>query len=298
MEVTSQETSRSALHSGAGWTPYFLMLLQGVLYGFGDPISKAAYEAMPVFSLLSLRYLIALLLFLAFAGKRILQGVRHCAVKDWLLPSLCITCATQISNLALGMTAATSVAFLRSLSTVMTPLLALVFFRSRYHWRHIPIQLMVVVGLYLLCGMGGLSGFGLGEVLALLSALLMAGALVFGGSALSRMDPITLSAMQTAVSAVVATTCALVFNGGWNLDVATPQIWAVIVYLGICCTLVGFLLQNKALKSLPARTVALLQCFCPVMTAFFSYILLGEQLSAAGMIGSAIILACVTAETF
>lgn len=39
--------------------PYLLVLLQGVLYGFGDPISKVAYEVMPVFSLLTVRYLIA-----------------------------------------------------------------------------------------------------------------------------------------------------------------------------------------------------------------------------------------------
>ena len=43
--------------------------------------------------------------------------------------------------------------------------------------------------------------------------------------------------------------------------------------------------------------VALLQCFCPVMTAMFSFSLPDERLSAAGFIGSAIILICVAAET-
>ena len=30
-----------------------LILLQSVLYGFGDPISKAAYETMSVYSLMT-----------------------------------------------------------------------------------------------------------------------------------------------------------------------------------------------------------------------------------------------------
>ena len=39
-----------------------LILLQSLLYGFGDPISKEAYGVMPVCSLLSIRYLLALAL--------------------------------------------------------------------------------------------------------------------------------------------------------------------------------------------------------------------------------------------
>lgn len=281
----------------AGLAPYLLVLLQGLLYGFGDPISKEAYDVMPVYSLLSLRYLLALVVMLLFAGRRIFAGLRSCSPRDWLLPSLCMGGAYLSSNLALGMTAATSVAFLRSLSTVMTPLLALAVYRKTYSRRHIPIQLLVVLGLYLLCGRGGLSGFGAGEVLALLAALLLAGSLVFGQAALGRTDPVTLSAVQTAVSAAMATACAPLFSGGWHLDAATPKIWLIIVYLAVGCTVSGYLLQNAALKKLPARTVALLQCVCPVLTAFFSRLVLGERLSAAGVAGAAVILACVAVET-
>lgn len=274
-----------------------LILLQSLLYGLGDPMSKEAYEAMPVCSLLSIRYLLALALLLLFAGRRIREGLQNCSPGDWLPSSLCIAGSYVLSNLALPITAATSVAFLRSLSTVMTPVLALAVFRTRYRWQHIPIQLLIVVGLYLLCGRGGLSGFGWGEALTLLSALLMAGALVFGRRALKRVDAVTLSAVQTGMSALVATVCAWGFFGGWHLEAATPSVWAVIVYLAVCCTLTGYLLQNGALEKLPARTVALLQCTCPVMTALFSYWILGERLSAAGIAGAVVILLCVMAET-
>ena len=74
------------------------------------------------------------------------------------------------------------------------------------------------------------------------------------------------------------------------------QIWAVIVYLAIACTAAGYLLQNHALRQIPARTVALLQCACPVCTAVFSFLILRERLSAAGVIGALIILTCVAAE--
>ena len=276
--------------------PCLLILLQSALYGLGDPISKTAFDVMPVYSLLSIRYLLALAVLMLFAGKRIVKGLRESSCRDWLLPSLCMGGGYLTNNIALGMTAATSVAFLRSLSTVMTPLLALVIYRRRFHRRHIPVQLLVVVGLYLLCGLGGLSGFGMGEVFALLSALLMAGSLVFGEKALDRVDPMTLTACQTAISAAMATVCAPLFNGGWHLQLITGQVGAIILYLAVCCTVAGYALQNAALGKISSRTVALLQCICPVMTALFSRVLLGERLSAAGLVGAAVILLCVILE--
>ena len=286
-----------ASRSRSKWFPCFLILLQSLLYGFGDPISKFAFDVMPVYSLLVLRYSMALVVLLLLFGKRIWTGLKACSVKDWILPTLCMAGAYVVNNIALDLTAATSVAFLRSLATVMTPLLALVVYRRTYRWQHIPIQCLVVVGLYLLCGLGGLSGFGLGEVLSLLSALLLAGSLVFGEHALERVDPITLSTLQVAASVLMAAICAPIFNGGLHLELTTPTIWAIITYMAIGCTLAGYLLQNAALTTLSSRTAALLQCACPVLTAVFSRFVLDERLSVAGIIGAVIILICVVAET-
>ena len=286
-----------AAQSRSKWFPCFLILLQSLLYGFGDPISKFAFDVMPVYSLLVLRYSMALVVLLLLFGKRIWKGLKQCSVKDWLLPTLCMSGAYVVNNIALDLTAATSVAFLRSLATVMTPLLALAAYRRTYRWQHIPIQCLVVVGLYLLCGLGGLSGFGLGEVLSLLSALLLAGSLVFGEHALERVEPITLSTLQVAASVLMAAICAPIFNGGLHLELTTPTIWAIITYMAIGCTLAGYLLQNAALTTLSPRTAALLQCACPVLTAVFSRFVLGERLSVAGVIGAVIILICVVAET-
>ena len=286
-----------AAQSRSKWFPCFLILLQSLLYGFGDPISKFAFDVMPVYSLLVLRYSMALVVLLLLFGKRIWKGLKQCSVKDWILPTLCRSGAYVVNNIALDLTAATSVAFLRSLATVMTPLLALAAYRRTYRWQHIPIQCLVVVGLYLLCGLGGLSGFGLGEVLSLLSALLLAGSLVFGEHALERVDPITLSTLQVAASVLMAAICAPIFNGGLHLELTTPTIWAIITYMAIGCTLAGYLLQNAALTTLSSRTAALLQCACPVLTAVFSRFVLGERLSVAGVIGAVIILICVVAET-
>ncbi|MBQ6810639.1 MAG: DMT family transporter, partial [Firmicutes bacterium] len=182
-----------------------LILLQSIIYGFGDPISKAAYEAMPVYSLLSLRYLIATAVLLLFAGRKVICGLRQYHIKDWLLPSICMALSYIFNNIGLQLTAATSVAFLRSLSVVITPILAWLVYRKTIHKKLIPILIFIVIGLYLLCGLGGLSSFGMGEIITLLAALMVAGSLVFGEKALKKMDALTLTATQTLVSAIIAT---------------------------------------------------------------------------------------------
>lgn len=272
-----------------------LILLQSVLYGFGDPISKAAYESMSVYSLITVRYTIALVVLFALFGKRIVRGLKGFSVRLWLVPSLCVAGGFVLNNIALDLTTATSATFLRSMATILTPILAFLIYRTRYHWVHLPLQLLVVVGLYLFCG--GMSGFGLGEVVGLASAVLIAASLVFSDTAMDEMDALALTAVQTAASMVLALICAFLFEGGLTLQGASPTNWAIIVYLAIGCTLVGYLLQNIALSGISSRTVALLQCTAPVLTAFFSFFILGEQLSLSGKIGAALILLCVAAET-
>ena len=125
MSDQSTPVTRLPLRKGASlrWLPSLCIFLQSVLYGLGDPISKSAYEVLPVYSLLTARYGIALAFLLLVFGRRIWRGLKVCSPRDWLLPSLCMGGAYVANNIALELTAATSVAFLRSLSTVMTPLL-------------------------------------------------------------------------------------------------------------------------------------------------------------------------------
>ncbi|MEG0779122.1 MAG: DMT family transporter [Oscillospiraceae bacterium] len=273
-----------------------LILAQSLLYGLGDPISKLAYETMPVYTMLAFRYVLALVFFLLVFGRRIFAAIKTTGVALYLPAGGCMALAYIGSNLALDSAAATNVAFLRSLTALITPLLALLLFRRRYRLIHAALQVVVVLGLYLLCAQGGLSGFGRGEGYALLSALFGALALLCSERALEQGgDAVALSAVQTACSAVVCVGMALVTQSG--LPAVSPSVWVTMVYLAIGCTVGGYLLQNAALSHLPSRTVAMLQCSYPVMTALLSRLLLGERLSIMGLLGAAIILACVLAES-
>ena len=280
-------------------TAISLILLQSLLYGLGDPISKEAFNTVPLFKMLTLRYCIALAVMLIIWGKRIVSGLKKSNIRDWIIPVLCMGGAYVANNVALLMTQATAVAFIRSLPTIIAPLLAFIVFRRRYAKRLIVLQVFVVVGLYMLCcGKGGLgNGFGFGEVFALVSAILLAASLVFGEKSLDKVDPITLTALQTFASAAMAV-IGMIAADEVQVKPMTVSVWAIIIYLAVLCTVAGYLLQNIALKSIPSHTVAVVQCLCPVMTAMFSFFILGEKLSLFGIAGAIIILICLVAAVY
>ena len=277
--------------------PEALIILQSIVYGFGDPISKIAFEVTPVYSMMSVRYSIAFVVCFVLFRKRIINTLRTVPVRAWLIPGLCIGLTYLLNNVALALTDATSVAFLRSLSVVFTPVFAFLIYRTHYKWQHIALQILVLPGLYLLCVRGGLSGFGIGEVVTLVAACFAAGTLVFSKSYIETVDPVSLTALQGGCSAALAIGGSFIFEGGIHVETTTPVAWMIILYLAIMCTFLGYLMQNLALTRISDRSVALLQTLCPVMTALFAFILLGERLSAAGIAGALIIIVCVTLST-
>lgn len=275
-----------------------LIVLQSVIYGFGDPISKIAFEVVPVYSMMSIRYSIAFLVCLILFSKRIVTTLRTAKLRTWLVPGMLIGMCYLLNNVALSMTDATSVAFLRTMSVIITPIFAFAFFGKRIDKWQAAIILLVIPGLYLLCVKGGLSGFGAGEIVTLCAACCMAGALVFISRYIDSVDPVSMTALQAACSAVLAIIGSFAFEGGVDVHVGSTKVWLIILYLAILCTFLGYLLQNLALTKISENTVAMLQTLCPVMTAFFSFILLGEKLSLHGIAGAVIIILCVICENY
>lgn len=276
-----------------------LIVLQCVVYGFGDPISKIAFDVVPVYAMMTVRYSIAFAVCFLLFHKRIIKTVKTVPLKAWLIPGLCIGLSYILNNVALSMTEATSVAFLRSMAVIITPALAFIMFGKKYSWQQLLAQILVLPGIYLLCVRGGLSGFGAGEVIALLAAALTAATLVLSGKYLEEVDPVSLTALQGGCSAVLALIGCFIFEGARiDMSAADGKVWAIILYLAIMCTFLGYLMQNLALTGISERSVSLIQSLCPVMTAIFSLIILGERLSTAGIIGAAIIILCALTEAW
>ncbi len=273
---------------------YILMIvLQCVIYGVGNPITKIAYESITPFWCLAFRFTLATLVMTAIAGKRAIAELRTVHTGDWMPGALCMAGAYILSNIALNLTTATAVGFLMSLPVMFVPILSFFVLHRPYRWTFLPAQLAAAAGLYLLCSGGAAVSFGWGETLALIVAACVAGALVWGKKSLQSLSPLTVSFAQIAITTVLSIMGALIFEHGTDLSAIQPEAWWVIVYLAVLCSCLSYLLQNIALMHIPCSLISLTQCTEPVFTAAASFAILGEHLSGMGWWGAALLLACI-----
>lgn len=87
---------------GRGSTlPYaLLILLQSVLYGFGNPLSKIGFRSITVLWCLGIRFSAAAVLMLLLFGRRTVRTLRAAPVKAWLPCSLAMAVAYASCNMA------------------------------------------------------------------------------------------------------------------------------------------------------------------------------------------------------
>lgn len=274
------------------------VLLQSFFYALCNPLTKIAYRSISPLWLLAIRFSVAAALCTAFWGKKMLHEVRRLSPSVWLGSSLCCAGAFIAGNLALEYASATNVGFIISLSFLFTPFFSFVAMQRKIKLGQIALQMVTVLGMFLLCCNGGQFSFGLGELLALGNALFLAGLLAFGESASKRMSIWSVTTLQIYAAAVFCGLFALAFGGNVSqLYAVTWDAWLILLYQILCCTLAAYYLQNVAVKHLSAVTVSAVQCTQPIITVGLSWLMLDESLSTTGLIGAGIIMGCLLLDS-
>lgn len=275
------------------------ILLQSIVYGFGNPLTKVAYESITPFWCLFFRFTLAFIIFMLFFGRSVIRQLKASKLSEFLPVSLCMALAYITCNIALSLTSATNVGFLMSLPVIFAPILSVFILKERYDLRHLPLQALVIVGLLMLCMQEGGLSLGSGEFFALMTAVFIAGALVYGKKSLNtHLDAITISAAQAGCTAILSLGFALLFDDISNIPKIQPSAWAVVCYLAVFCTCIAYVLQNMALSWSSPALVSMVQCSQPILTAIVAWALLGESMSLIGIAGAVIIIICTVIESY
>lgn len=127
-----------------------------------------------------------------------------------------------------------------SLPVIFTPLLAVVILHQKYDFRYLPLQIIIIFGMYLLCSNEGGTTLNKGDILALITAIALSGSLVFGKKSLKSLDAVTISAAQVEVTAFMSLICALLFDDSYIVTNIAPAAWGVIIYLALTCTCIAY----------------------------------------------------------
>lgn len=149
---------------------------------------------------------------------------------------------------------------------------------------------LALVGLVLLLGApaGGPQPV-LGALLALVPAGAFAALTVVNRTPVTGLGPLELTGVSFTFGAVLLVPLALAMGGGWRP--AGPGSVAVLLWLGLGPTALAYGAYFAGLRTVPATAASLIALLEPLTAAVGAALLLGERMTALGLVGAALLVA-------
>ncbi len=155
----------------------------------------------------------------------------------------------------------------------------------------IPAAAVVaVLGMYMLCMSGGISGLYLGDLLCLICAVCFTGHILVVDR-FSAFDGIKISCIQFFTVGVLSGICMLAFE-----EVSMSSIlsaWLPILYTGVCSSGIAYTLQIIGQKKAEPAVASIVMSLESVFAGVGGWLVLGEKLSARELGGCALVFAAV-----
>jgi drug/metabolite transporter (DMT)-like permease len=261
---------------------YVLLLLAvTVVWGWTFVLVKDAITQYPTLPFLELRFLLAALVMVALVRR--LPTRRE--LKVGLIAGVVLAGGYLFQTLGLTTTSPGNAGLITGLFVVFTPLIDRLFGVS-LHRRTIVAAVCALIGVALLTG--GPSGFGLGDLLVMVAAILLALHIVL----LSRWSP----GLPAAPLAMLQMgTCALIFTAGgsWSLRPPTAGVWVAIVITGVFASALAFYVQTWAQAHLDASRTALILATEPAWAVVASVVLAGQRFGLIQAAGATLVLGAI-----
>ena len=277
------------------------LTLAAAIWGGVYVVSKVVLDVIPPFTLLILRFAVALVVL----GSFVVARKAYIARKDYPLLMAIAFVGVTISISAQFVGTKLSTAHMGALITSASPafiaLFAVLLLKERLNWRQLVGILLATIGVVSVVGIPGAED----------TASSMTGNLILLVAAVSWGLYTVLSKKATQVySSLSVTTYAalfgLVFTSPamvWELSV-TPvswdfgwEIWMGVLYIGMVSTAGAFYLWNKGFELMQAGSGAGFFFIQPIVGGLLGWLLLHEHLGIGYFIGAFFIFAGVALST-
>ncbi|MBW8846567.1 MAG: DMT family transporter [Burkholderiales bacterium] len=204
---------------------------------------------------------------------------------------LLMTLGAVMQQIGIQFTSVTNAGFLTAVYVPLVPVLGWLLLRQVAHWSVWPAAVGCLVGAFLLSGAHELN-VGLGDLWVAGSAIPWAVHVLMVGRWADRMGaPFLVASGQFAVCGLLSLIAAFAME---------PVRWAgieaaawPIAYTGVVSVGIAFTAQVVAQRYAHAADAAIILSAETLFAAAFGYVLLGERLNTAGLIGCGLMLACI-----
>jgi len=254
---------------------------------------KFAYTTFPPITLGAARFLVAT----AILGALTLIGRNRVRLekKDIFTVALSgfmgIMLYAVLQNIAVQWTSASNATLIIASYPVITLLLDALIYKTKLNAVKIVGIVIAIAGVFVLSYMKPEERQH-NELLGILMLIIAGVAWAFYNfltkKVVNRYPPVTLLFYQTLFGTLFMLPLAFFERGQWAAP--TAMSFSMMLFLGVFCSVIAFLLYNLGLKKLPASSVITMLNLVPLFGVFFSWLLLGETVTLRKIVGGAVII--------
>ncbi len=267
------------------------LIVTTIIWGSGFVVMKNSVEVITPTYLLALRFTIASVALVAVFWKRVKKISKSDVMCGGLL-GIFLFISYFFQTYGLKYTTASKNAFITTLYVILVPFLHWFYNRKKPSRNNVAAAGIAVFGLALLSLEGDLS-VNIGDLMTLVCGFFFAFHIVFIDRYTEDHDPIILTVIQMVIAAILSWAIAPLMEGSLDLTVIDTSMMTGLLYLGILCTMICFLLQNVGQKHLTPNTSSIILSFEAVFGLMFSVLFLGEQVTVKLAAGCVLMFASV-----
>ena len=274
------------------------LTLTGVLWGsIGVVVRLLQDGGLPTLSIAFWRLVCACVVLVPLLGASGLAPLRAGALRSRRLAAVSVaSLAFQLLFFVAVRDAGVAVATLVALGLAPVALAVAEAARARVmpDARALAVLGCALAGLALVTGSGGTAGPRplLGLVAAIGSGLAYAASTAVSGPLSTRLGPLAITFASSLIGAVLLAPVAIVTRASLP---RTPTSVAGVIWLGVIATVVAYGLFYTGLRTTPGSVAMILTLLEPVTAVGLAAVLLGERLTAANVLGGALLVAAVAA---
>jgi len=285
-------TSRAILADAA-------LLLVTLVWGATFVMVKDAVSNYPVFSFLAIRFWLATIALLPVLWIRrsrrpakVVQAAglaieRRALLMGSLLVGAALFAGYSFQTFGLRLTTPAKAGFITGLSVVIVPVVAALVSR-RSPGRNVWIGVALATTGLALLSLNATLTIEVGDLVVMGCAFSFAAHILLTSHFARRCDPLRLAFGQILVVAVLSTLAAGLPEG---IPPPTQDVLFAAAFTGLLATSAAFGIQTVAQRYTTASHTALIFAAEPVFAGLFSFLLIGEVLTARQMLGAFLILA-------
>lgn len=268
------------------------LLVSVLIWGISFPVIKVAVVEVDSLLFINLRFLLAAALLVTYSILRRERLTR--LLKGRILWIMGVTNGVGFAMEVFGLnfTTATKASLLVNVNIVFMALFSAILLGEKIKNRAVWGILIGLAGVFLITTDGDLStlasGSAIGDAIIFLGGIIWAYSMIYNKRAATELG---LSSMEVTESMTIISAISLLpflaFSSfKFNLNLLSVS---SLLYTAVLCTILGFFLFYKALKTLTVVNTGMLMLLEIVVAIIVSYAFLGEAMTPIGMLGGALI---------